>query len=109
MDAPYDNGAWRERRRAVPSTTTLPRTAGWRCPGSFWCSGALGELVTLLHLLHHPIALERRQVVDEEHATQMVALMLDAMSEQPFRLEFIGFALAIQRLEVDLQGTSTSA
>src|SRR5882724_4682474 len=45
-------------------------------------ASALSRLGLLLDLLHRLLALQPRQVVDEQHPVQVVHLMLDADGEQ---------------------------
>src|SRR5690606_15093436 len=53
-------------------------------------------LLQLLVLLQRPVALERRQMVDEELAVEVVDLVLDAGRQQVVDLEHEGLAVAVQ-------------
>src|SRR3546814_2306399 len=55
-------------------------------------------------LLQCPIPLERRQVVDEQLAVEMVDLVLDAGRQQVVDLEHERLAVAVQRLDLDAVG-----
>ena len=51
-----------------------------------------------------PVALELRQVVDEQDAVQMVDLVLQAGREQPVRFDLVRLALKIEILDLHLRG-----
>ena len=63
-----------------------------------------GQSLLLGQLLAHHLALERRQVVDEHLAVQVIHLVLDAHREQAVGGELEGFAVAIERLDRDRVG-----
>src|SRR5690606_13909747 len=50
------------------------------------------------------LALELREVVDEQLAFEMIHLVLDALREQTFRLELERLAVAVERLHLDALG-----
>src|SRR6476659_285165 len=54
--------------------------------------GRLGEL------LDHPVALQLRQVVDEQHAVELVDLVLDAGREQSAGLDLLLLAVEVAEL-----------
>ena len=58
----------------------------------------LGEL---LELLHHHVALQLRDVVDEQHAVQMVDLVLQAGGEQAVGFDLLRLAVAVEILDPD--------
>lgn len=49
-----------------------------------------------------PVALEVREVINEQLAVQVIALMLDADGEQAFGNQFVRLAVTVQRLDADL-------
>ena len=53
-------------------------------------------------LLLDAVALEVGQVIDEQLAVEVIALVLDAHGEQAFGDQLEGLAIAIQRLDLDL-------
>src|SRR5580692_8776522 len=57
-------------------------------------AGALGGF---LELLDHPVALELRDVVDEENAIEMVDLVLQDGGEQALGQDLAFLALAVER------------
>src|SRR3546814_2785819 len=57
-------------------------------------------LLQLQILLQRPIPLERRQVVDEQLAVEMIDLVLDAGRQQVVDLEHERLAVAVQRLDL---------
>src|SRR3546814_16064155 len=61
--------------RSTGTDTLLPYTTLFR-------SGILGRLAQLRQLLQHHVALQPRQMVDEENALQLVVLVLDARRHQ---------------------------
>ena len=46
--------------------------------------------------LHHAVALQPREVIDEQHAVEMVDLVLEADGEQAVGLQFLRLAVAIE-------------
>ena len=58
----------------------------------------------LLEFLAHPLALEARQVIDEQFAVEVVDLVLDAYREQTVGLHLEGLAVAIERPDADAFG-----
>src|SRR6056297_4224026 len=62
-------------------------------------------LARLLDSFFDHSALQRRQVVDEYLAVQMVDFVLDAYRQQPVGIEFHRVAVAIQTLDADILGT----
>src|SRR5215467_10010903 len=69
----------------------MPASRQTRCV-SGWSSGPL----LLPQLGHEARPLERRQVVDEYLAYQMIHLVLDAHGKHPLRFELEGFAPRVQ-------------
>ena len=59
------------------------------------------QLALLGQLLAHQLALERREVVDEDLAGQVVHLVLDAHREQAVGIEFVRLAIAADRTHLD--------
>ncbi|OMP13744.1 class I and II aminotransferase [Corchorus olitorius] len=60
----------------------------------------------LFELLLDAIALERRQVVDEQLAVEVIDLVLDAHRQQAVAFQLEGLAVAIQGLDPDPLGTA---
>ncbi|MCY1447309.1 hypothetical protein D9M71_639220 [compost metagenome] len=55
----------------------------------------------LFQFLLDAVAFERGQVIDEQFAIEVVAFVLDAHREQIFGDQFVGLAVAVQRLDLD--------
>ena len=72
-------------------------------------AGLFRALCGLGELLQNPVALQLRQVVDEQHAVQMVDLVLDAGCEQPFRLFLMHLAVKVRKRTRTFAGRSTSS
>src|SRR5690606_9373391 len=51
--------------------------------------------------LLQPLALQRRQIVDEQLAVEVIHLVLDALREQAVRLELERLAVAVERADLD--------
>src|SRR5437868_983837 len=60
-------------------------------------SSGARELLRLGKLLDDPVALELREIIDEQHAVQMVDLVLNAGGENAGAVHFLGFAGAIEK------------
>src|SRR5687768_6001784 len=92
------------RRKAWPRSTTIATTAThprrppprrrWRRRRTDY--GGLSGLGLLLDLLDRLLALQAAQVVDEQHAVQVVHLVLDADGEQAFGVLFHLFAGVVE-------------
>src|SRR4051812_23536844 len=63
-------------------------------------SAALGGL---RKFLDHAVALQLRQIVDEQHAIEVVDLVLDAGGEQPVGVLLVHLAVEIGKAEADLR------
>ncbi|MCY1250470.1 hypothetical protein D9M72_641160 [compost metagenome] len=60
--------------------------------------------VLFFQLLLDPVTLERRQVIDEQLAIEVVALVLDANGQQALGDQFERLAVAVQGLDLDALG-----
>src|SRR5713226_10579303 len=78
----------------------LIATPGLRGPGSgrFGC----GEALRLGELAQDHVALQRRDMVDEEHTLQMIHLVLNDGGEQPLRPHLANLVLVIEVADADL-------
>src|SRR5690606_28746103 len=52
-----------------------------------------------------PLALQRRQVIDEQPALEVIHLVLDALREQALRVELERLAVAVERPDLDSLGS----
>src|SRR6185437_14475013 len=82
--------------RDIPSPP-LPRKGGESRSSERRCSYPLlsGALGGLGKLLQHAVALELRQIVDEQHTVEMVDLMLDTGGIKPFGLFLMHLAVKV--------------
>src|SRR5262245_41026887 len=62
---------------------------------------ALGRLGKFLD---HPLALEPRDMVDEQHAVEMIDLVLQAGGKEPARLQLLLAAIDVEILDPHLRG-----
>src|SRR5690606_38450788 len=96
-------GVWRQipecrqRRYAWGLTDEkgLPKQA-------FGFRSRLLQAMLFFQLLLDAVALELRQVVDEELAVEVVAFVLDAHRQQAFGDQLVGLAVAVQRADPNL-------
>ena len=72
-------------------------------------AGGFAALLRLLELLHHPVALELGDVVDEQDVLGVVDLVLQAGREQAVGLDLGGWPSASMYLTFTAIGRSTSS
>src|SRR5215469_7723461 len=92
--------------RMRPAKSDVPRNArrslagGW---GAIAPSGGDRRLETLglAELAQDDAALQRRDVIDEQHAVEMIDFVLDAGGEQVFGLELADFVLRVEIADTD--------
>src|SRR5690606_18520969 len=68
-------------------------------------SGRTFLLFRLGESAHHPIALEPRDVVDEQHPVQMIDFMLNAGSQQPGAVHLPFRPVAVEKADAAFGGT----
>src|SRR5487761_5863 len=85
----------RTAKPGVPRNARRSLAGGW---GAIAPSGGDRRLETLglAELAQDDVALQRRDVVDEQHAVEMVDLVLDASGEQALGLELADFVLRVE-------------
>src|SRR5712691_12548416 len=93
-------GLFRNSPRHAPACGSLAASRLARLERECSRGTLLGEAV-LLDLLLDAVARHGREVVDEEHAVQVIHLVLDDAREETLGLEVDGFAVLVRGLDGD--------
>src|SRR5579872_4324361 len=93
----------RTAKPGVPRNARRSLAGGW---GAIAPSGGdrRFETLGLAELAQDDVALQRRDVVDEQHAIQMIDFVLDAGGDQTFGLELADFVLRVEIAHADRRG-----
>src|SRR5487761_38500 len=94
----------RTAKPGVPRNARRSLAGGW---GAIAPSGGDRRLETLglAELAQDDVALQRRDVVDEQHAIEMIDLVLDAGSEEALGFEFADLVLLVEIAQADRHRT----